>query len=156
MDIVDRLNMFLDSSGISSSKFADACGIHRPTLSQLRNGRNKKVSDEVIKKIHDAYPSLNVMWLMFGDGEMISGGGPNANSPKSLFDEDVMADGRMNLPADALGVNQPISFSGDFRPENNAPAAGQKRASTPSLQVRKIERIMIFYNDGSYETVVPK
>ena len=66
--------MFLEQTGISNSQFADTCEIPRPTLSQLLNGRNKKVSDEVIGKIHRAYPSLNVMWLMFGDGEMLING----------------------------------------------------------------------------------
>ena len=70
MDIISRLKLFLEQNGISNSQFADTCEIPRPTLSQLLNGRNKKVSDEVISKIHIAYPALNIMWLMFGDGEM--------------------------------------------------------------------------------------
>ncbi|MBR6014346.1 MAG: helix-turn-helix domain-containing protein, partial [Selenomonadaceae bacterium] len=43
MDIVSRLKMFLEQAGISNSQFADTCDIPRPTLSQLLNGRNKKV-----------------------------------------------------------------------------------------------------------------
>ena len=58
MDIVSRLKIFLNSKGISNSVFADSCEIPRPTLSQLLTGRNKKVSDEIIKKIHQTYPSL--------------------------------------------------------------------------------------------------
>ena len=83
MDIVTRLKMFLDQTGISNSQFADTCEIPRPTLSQLLNGRNKKVSDEVIGKIHRAYPTLNVMWLMFGDGEMLTMP-KTASSPMAL------------------------------------------------------------------------
>jgi predicted XRE-type DNA-binding protein len=45
MDIISRLKLFLEQNGISNSQFADTCGIPRPTLSQLLNGRNKKVSD---------------------------------------------------------------------------------------------------------------
>ena len=45
--------MFLDQTGISNSQFADTCEIPRPTLSQLLNGRNKKVSEEVIGKMGD-------------------------------------------------------------------------------------------------------
>ena len=80
MDIVSRLKFFLSHNGISNSTFADTCDIPRPTLSQLLNGRNKKVSDELITKIHNAYPALNIMWLMFGDGDMFV---PNANSVPS-------------------------------------------------------------------------
>jgi len=60
----------MDSNNIAISQFADTCKIPRPTMSQILNGRNKKISDELITKIHTAYPSLSVLWLMFGEGEM--------------------------------------------------------------------------------------
>ena len=74
----------MNNAGISSSQFADTCDIPRPTLSQLLNGRNKKVSDEVIGKIHRAYPTLNVMWLMFGDGEMLLNGSDQKNGDDKM------------------------------------------------------------------------
>lgn len=71
MDIVSRLKDFINFLNIPVTQFADNCKIPRPSLSQLLNGRNKKVSDEFIGKIHDAYPQLSVMWLMFGEGTML-------------------------------------------------------------------------------------
>ncbi len=62
----------MDSLQIGNSQFADNCRIPRPTLSQMLNGRNKKVSDEIIAKIHSAYPQLSVLWLMFGEGNMLT------------------------------------------------------------------------------------
>lgn len=70
MDIVSRLKMFMDSIGIANSQFADNCGIPRPTISQILNGRNKKISDELISKIHSTFPDLSILWLMFGEGDM--------------------------------------------------------------------------------------
>lgn len=70
MDIVSRLKKFMNSQQVASSQFADNCGIPRPTISQILNGRNKKISDELIGKIHQAYPELSVLWLMFGEGSM--------------------------------------------------------------------------------------
>ena len=70
MDIISRLKIFLEKRRISNSVFADNCKIARPTLSQLLTGRNKKVSDEVVSKIHEAYPELSIMWLLFGEGAM--------------------------------------------------------------------------------------
>ena len=66
MDIVSRIKTFLSQNGIAYSIFADKCEIPRPSVSQLLNGRNKKVSDDVLTKIHLAYPELSMMWLMFG------------------------------------------------------------------------------------------
>lgn len=72
MDLVTRIKYYMNSQNIGSSQFADACDIPRPTLSQILNGRNKKISDEIIRKIHQAYPDLSILWLMFGEGEMQS------------------------------------------------------------------------------------
>lgn len=71
MDIVNRLKYYMDSIGAPISQFADNCGIPRPSMSQLLNGRNKRISDDVIIKIHSAYPDLSILWLMFGEGEML-------------------------------------------------------------------------------------
>lgn len=71
MDIVNRLNAFLSYTGLSNTQFADEAGIPRPSLSQILNGRNKKISNELISKLHQAFPYLNIMWLIFGEGNMI-------------------------------------------------------------------------------------
>lgn len=80
MDLVSRLKIFLEQNNIGVTQFADECKIPRPTASQLLAGRNKKVSDEIIGKIHSSYPSLSIVWLMFGEGDMSVGG----NSVSSL------------------------------------------------------------------------
>lgn len=88
MDIVSRLKKFISYLKIPVTQFADSCGIPRPTLSQLLNGRNKKVSDELISKIHEVYPSLSVLWLMFGEGDMLHQENIKISEPetRSIFD----------------------------------------------------------------------
>lgn len=71
MDLVTRLRRYIDHLSMPVTQFADLAGIPRPSMSQLLSGRNKKVSNELISKIHDAFPSLNVLWLMFGQGDML-------------------------------------------------------------------------------------
>lgn len=83
MDLVSRLKHYLDSRQISITQFADECGIPRPTGSQLLAGRNKKVSDEIISKIHAAYPDLNIVWLMFGEGYMVTGTNIEISEPQN-------------------------------------------------------------------------
>lgn len=86
MDIVTRLKEFINYLSIPVTQFADNCSIPRPTLSQLLNGRNKKVSDELIGKIHDAYPNLSVLWLMFGEGDMLHDSNIKISRPKNDVD----------------------------------------------------------------------
>lgn len=180
MDIVSRLKIFLQENGISNSLFADNCNIPRPTLSQLLNGRNKKVSDELIAKIHAAYPALNVMWLMFGDGDMFV---PNANMPaaenQTQFADNAIEFNAPNIDAKNATRQTTINFGGGDRSDyheqsrpsgnvmHNSPIAdvvptmvrasknGMQRQSAPGEE-RRVTSIMVYYSDGRFETFVPQ
>ena len=66
--VLDRLVQFMNSTGLSSSQFADTTGIPRPSLSQMLHGRNKSVNNQVLAKLNAAFPNLNILWLLFGQG----------------------------------------------------------------------------------------
>ncbi len=163
--------MFLEQAGISNSQFADTCDIPRPTLSQLLNGRNKKVSDEVIGKIHRAYPTLNVMWLMFGDGEMLlngsdpmsasddlSGGVRHHNNESRIedngqraisFDEDEPMGYRSNAPKAQQRTSNPTSIETLQNIMRNVVGRTSKRATAGDSE-RRVVNIFVFYNDGRF------
>ena len=137
--------------------------------------RNKKVSDEVIGKIHDAYPSLSVLWLMFGEGSMV----PDANNEISehendLFSASQAAESNDNeefaLDSDFMQSEVPQmpekieesanSIKRPIRKENNiadtVQPAPQASMSLNFDNTKKIVNIMVFYNDNSFEWFVPK
>ena len=172
MDIVTRLKTFLEQAGISNSQFADTCDIPRPTLSQLLNGRNKKVSDEVIGKIHRAYPTLNVMWLLFGDGEMIDKGSDSLGAS-----EGQSADAHNNESTIESNPQRNISFDDEDPLGYRGASAKVQRTSNPSIETlqnmmrsaagrtpkrgqvndneRRVVNIFVFYNDGRFEKFDP-
>ena len=178
MDIVTRLKLFLKHSGIANSQFADNCDIPRPTLSQLLNGRNKKVSDEVIAKIHRAYPALNIMWLMFGDGDMFV---PNANKDNAVPDAQSPENSISATSLAGASGAKTIDFGvadDDFRsprvtprqsmPGRNAMAdalqhvARMKQGTAATRQAddtpadSRVVSIMVLYSDGRFETFLPQ
>jgi len=179
MDIVSRLKLFLEQNGIANSQFADTCVIPRPTLSQLLNGRNKKVSDEVISKIHAAYPTLNIMWLMFGDGNMFVDSVPDVSRNASIqslsktphVDERFFGSNSSDGNAKSSARHQQsISFGDDGgAPKKNGTASlsdalqniaktvgsGANVSSSTSGRGRQIVNIMIFYDDNSFESITP-
>ncbi len=132
MDIVTRLRQFMEYRQIPISQFADTCNIPRPTLSQLLNGRNKKVSDELITKIHDAYPALSVLWLMFGEGDMMVGENIKTSEPQkdgSITFSDIethatQATASPNLFSETLQENGAEKFT----VETNDPAQGNSNS----------------------------
>ena len=72
-NIAIRLKFLVEKLGINSSQFADECKIPRPTFSQILNGRNKKLSNQIITQIHNSYPNVSINWLLFNEGPAFIG-----------------------------------------------------------------------------------
>lgn len=158
MDIVSRLRRFIESQNLSSTQFADIAGIARPTLSQFLTGRNKKMSSELIDKLHQSFPNLNVLWLLFGDGDMLTEGYSSFSAPKidenpGLF-EDYPLDSQQ--PSSPEFAEENIT---DFAPNRNEgaqigislPISTENGSSTP----KRVTSIMVFYSDNSFEQFIP-
>lgn len=127
MDIVSRLKQFITFLNIPVTQFADSCNIARPTLSQLLNGRNKKVSDEFIGKIHDAYPTLSIIWLLFGEGEMLfnskgSEGETPLSSPKRDLGFFDLGAQKANRPINDSPTGANIDFAENIPSQNSSAA----------------------------------
>ena len=142
MELVNRLKLFLSTNNIAVTQFADICNIPRPTVSQIINGRNKKISDEIIAKIHNAYPELSIYWLMFGEGEMGNINeshnipGSNATARESnIFDFPYVTDEILNSHKE---INH---MADDYTIDKGI-----------QLKERYITKIVVFYNDNSFES----
>ena len=186
MDIVSRLKEFIAHLGMTSTQFADACKVPRPTMSCLLNGRNKKVSDELLRKFHAEFPQLNIAWLLFGEGNMetvdfFQTSEPqnalqsDANSPQRVVnkDDNPVIDFDFNysepeddMPDDAkegLGDTETdsniLDFGESIAPDDTQPAAEASPAEPITFMPdsrKKIVNIIVYYNDNSFESFVPR
>lgn len=171
MDIVTRIKSFISVKELAVSQFADTCQIPRPTVSQLLNGRNKKVSDEIISKIHNAYPSLSVNWLLFGEGDMFvsSGNIDSSSNNRSLENLNFEDDPMMICEDENLSNSNLVSESEDpvkYISSNSlseTPEFDVKKAilgnrnieSSNGNSERKVVNIIVFYSDNSFEYFRP-
>lgn len=153
MDIVSRIKEFLSINGISNSVFADNCEIPRPTLSQLLNGRNKKISNEILDKIHYAYPELSMMWLIFGEGEMNEGIGKNeTNEQAALFAENTELDDEHFSDEEDGNLDDCTSTMAEVI-QTLSKKTEIKKSGVGN--VKRIISVMVFYSDNSFESFVP-
>ncbi len=180
MDIVERLIAFKDHTGLTNSQFADKAGIPRPTLSQFLNGRNKRLSDDFTAKLHSAYPNLNVLWLLFGEGEMVTDENIEISEGKnvenySLFNDEPIVNKEDNTAEQAERFSAKNDSNKIFEPEqqefdrrdhskvlndhNVHPFQGTTPQTPhpviPTDPAKKIQSIMVFYSDNSYEIFTP-
>lgn len=178
MDIVSRIKAFISSKGLAVSQFADSCEIPRPTVSQLLNGRNKKVSDEIISKVHRAYPELSISWLLFEEGSMLlddfaSIEGENAG--KNLkFTSDNQGDFKNQNVEEAnssylfdfneLNSSESVDLS-SMDTHNSSSMRNLRKIindsqdtqnlSNGSIRSKSIVNILVFYSDNSFESFRP-
>lgn len=99
--IIERLCKFIETSGLSASQFADRAGIPRPSMSQMLHGRNKSLNNHVLSKLNDAFPELNIVWLLFGRGDMRS----NTNIEISEPQNSLFSDNSKELPSENQKLN---------------------------------------------------
>lgn len=133
MEIIERLNKFLRLTNLSKSQFADTCGIPRPTVSQLFSGRNKKINNELIEKIHVIFPNLSLNWLLFGEGNI------SMNPDLPLFESET------------LPVSNEDSSTQNSLFELNEDLTAFPHETMSNQSGKKIMKIVVFYSDNSFE-----
>lgn len=126
-----RLEQFLKAENISQSQFADTIGVARANISHIIAGRNKPGFD-FLQRMSKHYPSLNLEWLITGKGRMF-------NTKNLLFDQ----------LEDSPAPSKPIVHESapEIKIQEEKPIRQQISNS------RTISKIIIFYDDGSYQEV---
>jgi len=148
----DRLKRFLEMEGLSPARFAEELGIQRSGVTHLLDGRNKP-SFAFLQKMMTAYPELNYEWLILGKGRPYKGDYVPEKTTSSGFEQDIFTE------PDDFGTEENEDYTSDYQEfgeESKAsqPAENRKSddhpADTPKTG-KKITRILVFYNDGTYE-----
>lgn len=168
--VLDRLIEFINYTGLSSTQFADTAGIPRPSLSQMLHGRNKSVNNQVLAKLNSAFPNLNILWLLFGQGDMLQNRNIEISEPQNtpengLFDMQQTMDELTETIKDNI-AEDPFYFKDSSTaspaPEYNSMPRSQDfiSADSPTLSAaagssKQISSIIVLYTDGSFKTFKP-
>ena len=154
-DFIKRLEIILDYYSLNASSFADKIGVQRSSLSHLLSGRNKPSLDFILK-IMDVFPEVDLYWILNGKGTF----------PKSELENEI------NIATPTPIVTNPIEETKiekqpDLFSEKNSNAKNQKEENLPNLfsnskiasSVKtdgEIDRIVIFYTNGTFKTYSPE
>lgn len=68
-EIKSRLSAYLKEKKINKSEFGRSIGVSSAYISSMR----KSIQPDKLDKISEAYPDLNIVWLLTGEGEMLKG-----------------------------------------------------------------------------------
>lgn len=68
MEFIDRLKLFIKSKGLGQTKFEERVGFSRGYISKVKTS----IGADKLSNIVEAFPDLNLDWLITGKGKMTS------------------------------------------------------------------------------------
>lgn len=146
MELNDRIEELLKHQRLTSSQFADNIGVQRSSMSHIISGRNKPSLD-FIQKVLENFKFVNSDWLLFGKGPMTK-----EMKQQTLFDftnnKDISPENQSNTQA-----KDPVS---NLNAKTNSPPPDEKFKINTDIIDDNIDRIVIFYKNGSFKSYVNK
>ena len=140
-EFIKRLEIVLDYYNLSASAFADKINVQRSSLSHLLSGRNKPSLDFIIKVI-EVFPEVDLYWILNGKGTF-------PKSDKNSTAEFVNSSNEIEIPSSPAISENPLDlFSTAPLPTKKVPTA--KNINNTTLP--QIDRIVIFFTDGTFKT----
>lgn len=174
----ERIELLMKCYDLSPSQFAERTGIQRASVSHIISGRNKP-SLEVMLKVYDAFPGVDMKWLMTGVGEEPVRQAVSEVTPvvgDTLFQGTDVLSHKSQQVENTLFASTVESVQREEPKQRRTPAPVQppvkekvvtdvrprrtpanRMAQVTALQHdKKIKEIRIYYSDGTYETLVPE
>jgi transcriptional regulator with XRE-family HTH domain len=122
----ERIKQYMDYKSISAGELSSKLEVQRSNISHILNGRNKPGAS-FIEKLLVVFPDLNARWLFTGEGEMIekqAGIGERITErPEQLNIETPKIPFNKQMSSELVGLNKKL----------------------------KIEKIVLFYSDGTFK-----
>lgn len=141
MDLNEKIKQILVDKNISPSHFADEIGIQRSSISHIIAGRNKPSLD-IVQKIIKRFPDLGINWIL-----------EDEDLPESISEiKPFKADNYTMFNGQKSGIAS-LSESRRNNLPNQTTAHENLRSEkiTPAVEEKKVERILIFYSDGTFQ-----
>jgi len=133
-EFAKRLQKILEYYGLSATSFSEKIDFNRSTISHLLSGRNKP-SLEFVMKVLQQFPEVQLYWLLNGTGNF-----PSTPSEKSTASSSKL----LSTLATEVG-NPPIDVGLEK-------SASERESNADLKNSAEIERIIIFYKDGSFKS----
>ncbi len=161
MNLSEKIELLIKRKQLSASQFADKLGIPRSSISHILSGRNKPSLD-VVQKILRVFPEITAEDLLFEDRTLGSVAIVKeitaAPSTPSLFDPilPTPSESVKNNSSEQTIVQSNLRRTRESsNTERNSSAPASAQVLNPTYLEKKIERVLIFYSDGTFSESKP-
>lgn len=128
----DRFKQLLEEKNLTATRFAAIIKVNASAMSHILNGRSKPGFD-VLDKIAQAFPEVNLNWLISGKGSLYNNSFTSQPIQQKLFEEEIQK-------KQTISVTTPAPIESVPPKEDIIPVSS-----------KKIKRIILFFEDGSFE-----
>ena len=134
-----KLEILRTKYNLSASSLAKTLGVEASAISHIKSGRNKPSYDFVVKILR-AFPDVSPDWLLLDRGEILRDG--TSAAPLSSKVDDY-------TDVSLFDHEENIETSESLECEKND---ANSIFSNPSKDLKRVERVIVLYSDGSFES----
>lgn len=142
----ERLLAIMEHEGLTAAQFADAIGIQRSAVAHFLSGRNNP-SMGVLNKILRRFTYIDANWLLLGEGNMMR--------KNVVLEPDLFSNTAVN-PTKATVAPEYRKETRVETPVNTPKQIVKETIVIPEGPSRNVSKIVIFYSDGTFETLIPE
>ena len=168
----ERLLKLIADNNMSAKQFAAEVGIQAGTISNIVNGRNNPSLD-VMQRVLNRFRTLSSDWLILGVGNMYRTEGGKENRENGEAKEMQLQQQQQEIPGIGDAIVSPQQHSIESpSPLSRAqaisapaiscemqPLASTKKQQTAPMEqpaAKRIERVIVFYSDGTFDEITAK
>lgn len=146
-DFSKRIQKIMDSNDLNASSFADRIDVGRSSISHILSGRNKPSLDFVMSIVEE-FVEVDFNWLLYGNGTYPKSKVKNADTFKDQK-ESIIDSSKIDSSA-SLDTNK-TKTQDLFTSLEDEDKSSLKKTD----RSRTIQKIILLYNDGSFEYFIP-
>ncbi len=140
----ERILKILEDKNLNQAEFAEIIGVNPSSISHIMNGRDK-FSQTIASNTLLKFPEINPLWFLKGEGEMYK----NKISNEYLKNEEQS---RIEGESNIRPTNYTDTTINDVSDLNKS----KQMPPITDANNKKIEKIVFFYSNQTFEEYYPK
>lgn len=145
----EKLQILIQNENLTPSGLARKLDVNPPVISHILKGRNQP-SYELIRRIVTRFPKINPYWLL-GDSDDMYNSTPAQSANDTHTQNELFTISTEKNIEEPFDVKYPAFESADIFDMPDQHPSSQNRIQTP-----EIDRIIIAYKNGTFESLIPK
>lgn len=160
--IKERILLLMNAQGMNPTQFADEIEVQRSSISHILSGRNNPSLD-IVTKILKRFKEVDSNWLILGQGSLVSSKNEiNIDKSPSLFDEEEILQKIENSSNNEYILEieerikdlESIIKVSEKKDITHNTIQGIDQEIKHIVNTREVKKIIIFYNDNTFEELI--